>query len=85
MKPMVEKFGVEKTSRTPASSGVSIVSQSGSTANPGGGGRYVEFTVPGGSGGIHVDGNDDTAGHCVRYVLWPGSGKILDWRITKRR
>ena len=29
VKPMVEKFGVEKTSRTPASSGVTTLSRSG--------------------------------------------------------
>ena len=41
---------------------------------PGGGRIDVKVFVPGSSGGAHVDGNDDTAGHCVRGTRW---GQIL--------
>ena len=83
VKSMVETFGVEKTSRTLASSGVSTLSPSGLAANSGGGGRYVEVLVLGGSGGAHVDGNDDTAECCVRgthygQILEPWTGALLN-------
>ena len=52
---------------------------------PKGGGRYVEVSVPGGSEGARVDGNDDTAGHCVRGARFGQVLETLDWRITKRR
>ena len=79
VKSMVEKFGVEKARRTPASSEVPTLSPSGRAANSGGGKIYVEVPVPGGCGGAHMDGNDDTAGHCVRgarcgQVLEPWTG-----------
>ena len=77
---MVKKFGVEKKNRTPALSGVSTLSPSRWAANSGGGGRCVEVPVRGGSGGAHMDGNDDTTGHCVRGTrydkvleLWTGA------------
>ena len=66
MKSMVEKFGVENASRTPASSGVPTLSQSGLAANPGRGENYVEVPAKGGSEGAHVDVHNATAGHCVR-------------------
>ena len=62
MKPMMEKFGVEKAKMTPAY----FLSPSGRAANSGRGGRHVEVPEPGGCGGAHVDDNDDTPGHCVR-------------------
>ena len=45
LKSMVEKFGVEKASKTPASSGVPTLSPSGSAASSEEGGRYVEEAV----------------------------------------
>ena len=84
VKSMVKTFDVEKTSRTLASSGVSTLSPSGLAANSGGGGRYVEVLVLGGSGGAHhVDGNDDMAGYCVRgtrygQILEPWTGALLN-------
>ena len=41
----------------------------------------VEVPVPGDCGDAHVDGNDDTAGHCVRdtrcgQVLEPRTGTL---------
>ena len=65
VKSMVEKFGVEKVSRTQASLECQPF-QTWTSRNPGGEGRYVKVPVPGGRGGTHVDGNDDTVGHCVR-------------------
>ena len=38
----------------------------GRTVEPRGEGGNEEVPLPGGSGGAHVDGDDDTAGHCVR-------------------
>ena len=81
----MEKVGVEKTSRTPAFSGVSTLSPSGCATNSRGGGKYVEVPVPGGSGGAHVDGNDDTAAHCVRDTRCDQVLGTMDWRITKTR
>ena len=75
MKSMVEKFGVEKTRRTPTSPGVPTLCSSELAANSEGGGRYVEVPVPGGIEGAYVDGNDDTAGHCVRGTC---CGQVLD-------
>ena len=67
---MVEKFSVEKISRTPA-------------ANFGGGGKYVEVPVPGCSEDTNVNGNDDTTGHCVRSTRY---GQVLEpWTGAKRR
>ena len=82
---MVEKFGVEKTSRTPASLGVSTLSPSGRAVKSGGRRRCVEVPVPRGSEGAHVDGNDDAAGHCVRGTRCGQVLETLDWRSTKRR
>ena len=61
---------------------MSTLSPSGRVANSGGGGIRVEDPVPGGSGGAHVDGNNDTAGNCVRgtrygQVLEPWTGALL--------
>ena len=48
--------------------------QSEWAANPGGRGIYVNVPVPGGSRGVHVDGNDNTAGH---YVHGTRCGQVL--------
>ena len=66
MNSTVEKFGVEEARRISASLGVPTFSSSKLATNSGGGGRYIEVPVPGDIGGAHIDGNDDTAGHCVR-------------------
>ena len=70
VKSMVEKFGVAKTSKTPASSEVSTLPQSG------------EVPVPGGRRGAHVDGNDDTAEYCARGTRCGQVLETLDWHIT---
>ena len=55
VKSMVEKFDVEKTRRTPASSGVPTLSPRGWATNSRGGERHVQVPVPEGFGGLHVD------------------------------
>ena len=35
--------------------------------------------------GAHVDGNDDTAGHCLRGTPCGQVLETLDWCITRRR
>ena len=77
---MVKGFDVEKATKIPTASGFQR-SQGGRTAEPRGEGGNEEVPVPGGSGGAYVDGDDDTAGHCVRRTrcgqvlrkLWAGA------------
>ena len=63
---MVKRFDVKKTTKIPAASGVPTISTGGRTAEPRGEGGNEEVPVPGGSGGAQVDGDDGTAGYCVR-------------------
>ena len=63
---MVKRFDVKKATKIPAASGVSNALKGGRMAEPRGEGRNEEVPVPGGGGGAYVDGDDDTAGHCVR-------------------
>ena len=62
---MVKRFDVKKTTKIPAASGVPNALEGGRTTEPRGEGGNEEVPVPGGSGGAYVDGDDDTAGHCV--------------------
>ena len=91
VKSMVEKFGVEKASRTSASSKVPTLSHNSSyAANPGIEGKCAEVPVPGGGGGAHVDGNGRALR--ARSTMWPGSRTVLkglqyllhtkEWGIT---
>ena len=66
VKSLVEKFGVEKASRKPASLRGYQPSLKADEQQTPEGGRYVGVPVPGGSGSAYVDGNNDTAGHCAR-------------------
>ena len=66
VKSMVETFGIEKASRIPSSSGVSTFSQAVESQTPEEKEEMSKFSKPGGSGSAHVDGNDDTAGDCMR-------------------
>ena len=56
---MVKRFDVKKATKIPAASGVPTLSKADGPGDE-------EVPVPGGSGGAYVDGDDDTAGHCVR-------------------
>ena len=76
VKSMVETFGVEKASRTPASLEISTLSKRMSRKTRRRRKICWEVHVPGGSRGAHVDGNDNGRTLCARYALWPGSGTL---------
>ena len=80
MKSMVDKVGVEKASRTPASSGVPTLSQSGWIANPGAK-EDVKFPYREAVGALVWMTTMIQSDIAAQYVLWPGS--TLDWRIKK--
>ena len=62
---MVKRFDVKKATKIPAALRMPTLSKADEPL-PGGEGLNKEVPVPGGSGGAYVDGDDDTAGHCVR-------------------
>ena len=66
VKAMVKTFGVEKARRISAFGGGANPLISERAANPRTKGEDVEVPIPGDSEGAHLDGNDDTVGHCVR-------------------
>ena len=62
----VKRIDVKKATKIPAASGCANALKGGRIAEPRGEDGNEEVPVPGGSGGAHVGGDDDTAGHCVR-------------------
>ena len=67
MKSLVETFGTEKPSRTSAFSGVTTLSKADGPQTPEEKKYIFHVPIPGGRGGDHVDGNDDTS-HIVCVV-----------------
>ena len=72
---MVKKCGVEKAGKTPASLEMTTFSKADGPQTTEEKEDIFKVPIPGGSGGANVDGNDDTATHCVRdthcdQVLW---------------
>ena len=67
VKSMVATFGTEKASRTPAVSGVTILSKADGPQTPEEKENIFNVPIPGGREGAHVDGNDD-ASHIVCVV-----------------
>ena len=61
VKSMVETFGTEKASRTPAFSGVTTLSKADGPQAPEEKKNIFHVPIPGGRGGAHVDGNNDTS------------------------
>ena len=64
---MMETFGIQTASRTPAPSGVTTLSKADGPQTPEEKEDIFNVPIPGGSGGAHVDGNDDTS-HIVYAV-----------------
>ena len=82
VKLMVGKLAMKKASRVPASSGVPTLSKADEPQTPEDKKDMLKVYIPRGSGSVHVDDNDDTAGHCVRgtrcgQVLEPWTGALL--------
>ena len=57
---MAKRFYIKKAIKIPAASGVTRLSKTDEPRNPEEKEKMRKF-VPGGSGGAHVDGDDDTA------------------------
>ena len=70
---LVKMFDVKKATKIPAASGVPTPSKADEPRNQEEKEEMRKFP-PGGSGGAHVDGDDDTAGHCVGRTL---CGQVL--------